>query len=182
MATKPGQKVIEKFGKVIDGSALAVGLLNEIGDRQAEHIRLQNISQMAAGKNRNGLSMGKYKPSTIKQRKALGLQTSKVTLYRTGGFQDKIKAYSTSSKVDKRAGTAVINWEIVVDKKDAGRLLGFRSGKYGKNGKAIPRPVIGMADKGTNLRTAQEKQLQRIARGVYKKGLGNDVTFDTTDT
>jgi hypothetical protein len=181
MATKPGQQVVEKFGNVIAG-ALAVGLLNEIGDRHAEHIRLQNISQMSQGKNRNGLSMGKYKPATVAERKRLGLQTSKVTLYRTGGFQDRIKAHSTSSKVDKKAGTAVINWEIVVDKKDAGRLLGFRTGKYGKNGRNIPRPVIGMADKGTNLRTAQEKQLRRIAAQVYKSELGGDMTFDTKDT
>lgn len=180
--TKAGQ-VIEQTWQDIKGELLGVGLLNAIGDKQGEHIRLQNILQMTGGKNRNGASLGKYKPATAQRRGKLGYQTGKVDLKRSGGFHNSIKASGNRSKITKDNTGATITIEITVPKEMQGRLQGFRTGKYGKHGRAIERPVVGMADPGTPLRTAQEKQLQRIAaKEIAKAFSGGNVEFVTRDT
>lgn len=179
--TGPGQAVHQAWQGFKDRNLLAVGVLNEIGDQQADYIRASNVKQMEKGLNRNGESLGSYKPGTVRQRKALGLRTGKVDLKRSGNFHGSIRGVSTRSKVE-RGGTATIEFEVTVPKRFAGRIEGFRTGRYGKHGRNIERPVLGMADRGTALRTAQEKALKTIALKVYKRELaGADVRFTSTD-
>lgn len=183
MAKTQAGQVIEQEWRQIKGELLGVGLLNAIGDKQGEFIRLQNLSQMAQGKNRNGGTLGRYAASTKQRRGKLGLQTGKVDLKRTGGFWDAIKASGQRSKITKDNSGASITIEISVPKKYQGRLLGFRSGKYGKNGSAIQRPVVGMADPGYPLRARQEKELRRIAvREIARAFRGGSVEITTRDT
>lgn len=177
----PGQVIDQEWQK-IKGEALGVGLLNAVADKQGEFIRSQNISQMTNGRNRNGQSLGKYKPGTVRDRRGKGYQTGKVDLKRTGGFHDAITARGIKGKITKDNTSASVTIEVTVPKKFASRVEGFRTGKYGKIGRNIERPVIGMADPGTPLRTAQEKELRRIAvREIEKAFRGGTVRFTTKD-
>lgn len=178
---KAGQAVRQKYESVKAETITAV-LLHRIGDKQADHIRLQNIGQMLAGKDRNGKQMPGYKTATIKERARLGYQTSKVDLKRTGKFHDAIVGQSTKAIVDSRKGTASIDFEIVVPAAMSGRVKGFRTGRYGRNGRNAPRLVLGVADVGVPLRSAQEKQLRRIAAQESRKAFaGAGVTLTTKD-
>lgn len=178
--TAAGQAVMQAW-KEIEDDLFAIGALNRIMDAQGEHIRLQNISQMSQGKNRNGQSLGSYSEGHRQARRDRGYPTGKVDLKMTGEFQDGIKVANTKAKIN-RNGTADLSFEIRVAPAHEGRLKGFRSGRYGKVGRAIKRPVIGMADPGTALRTAQEKQLVRIAKKEYAKELKSaGISFTTKD-
>lgn len=171
---KVGQAISQAWTGFRDERLLAVGVLNEIGAEQGEHIRKMNVAMMRNNKNRNGTSLGQYSPNTKYRR-------GKVDLNRSGAFHKAVSAKVTDAKI-KRDGTATIEFEITVPAAYEGRVEGFRSGRYGKHGRAIKRPVLGLADKGTSLRSAQEKQLKRIATARYGKALsGAGAKFTSRD-